>query len=295
MKLSRIILLLALATMAARADVKIGDTYQQVIDQLGDPQGEIKSGTYQLLSFDRGRVELRNGKVAKTEILSDEQVEKKRLLAEKKLAEAERKFAAEREQRIAEGTTVHAAKLADEEFMVSPAADRVAFWQNFKKLYPEVPLGDEYTAALRELEQDYAARRIERERQQQISDLEQRVADAEARADRAEQHQSPVVVYDTPSIYGGYPAYGFYPWRSVSQRTPSDQPHNPFNNRPPSASSTAQHSPFRSDYAAPPLSTPFNSGFNSFNGGFNSVNSFNGGFNSINSFNGGFTAGATTR
>lgn len=253
--------------MTARADVNVGDTYQQVIDELGEPQGEITSGTYQLLSFARGRVELRKGRVAKAELISAAQYEKKAQLRAQRQAEAEQLATEARAKRITEGSTIRKAKLDDEVFMKSSAADRVTYWQKFKKLYPEVPLEDEYTSALRELDQDYAAQRVERARQQQIVDLEQRVADAEARADRNEQQRTSTVVYDSPAIYGyGFPNFSYYPWRYVSQAKPATARPIPFNCAMPPTTAHANLSPFRVEYTAEPnLVAPFSGGGFSFN------------------------------
>lgn len=205
MKVSGIVagLVVAALAVAVRADVKLGDSYEQVVGLLGTPQGEIVSGDYRLMCFERGKLELRGGKVTKCELISEEQAERARQLRERQLAEARKAAEEARVRRIAEGTTIHKTKLADSAFMSSPASERVAYWQGFKRLYPEVPLGDEYTAALRELEQDYAARRIAVEQQQQIEDLEQRVVDAEQRARQAQRRSS--YVY-TDHAYG--PSYG---------------------------------------------------------------------------------------
>lgn len=230
MNVSRYILAMAVAaTIPALAEVKPGDSFQQVIAELGEPQGEIAAGDYRLLYFPRGKVELRDGKVTKAELVTEEQAEKSRQLREQQQAEATRIAAEAREKRIVDGTAVRQAKLADKDFMASPASERVAFWQNFKKLYPEVPLGSEYTTALRELEQEYAAQRIERQRQQQIGDLEKRVADAEDRARRAEQRHSSTIVYDSSPGYGYYPGWACYsPWYRVPQAAPPPSRPIPF-------------------------------------------------------------------
>ena len=211
MKVSRTIIFWVLLGMTARADVGVGDSYQQVVAALGQPQGEIAAGDYRLLYYGRGKVELRGAKVSKIELVSEAQAEKNRQLRESQMADAQRTAEEARAKRIVDGTAARKTKLADTVFMASPASGRVAYWQNFKKLYPEVQLGDEYTVALRQLEQDFAAQRAEQARQQQISDLEQRVADAEDRAKNAERRSSAALYNDTP-VYGyGYsPSWSYY-------------------------------------------------------------------------------------
>ena len=137
--------------------------------------------------------------------MSESQAARIQMLREDRATESRVAAAEARAKRIADGTAIRMAKLADTAFMASPAADRVAYWQSFKKLYPEIPPGDEYTAALHELEQDYAVQRAETARQQKISDLEQRVADAENHARQAESRSATV-------IYGAAPYYAQPSW-----------------------------------------------------------------------------------
>lgn len=204
MKLWSFISFLALAAIAVQADgIKPGDSYEQVIAVLGQPKGEISSGTYRLLDYERGKVELRGGKVSKAEIISAEELAEKKLLRERKLAETQKANEEARAHRIVEGTAIRKSKLADTAFMNSTAGERVAFWQAFKKQYPEVSLGDEYSTALKELELQYAAQRVDIAQQQRIDELEQRVRAAEQRSHSAESH-GVQVYYDSPVVYGGY-------------------------------------------------------------------------------------------
>lgn len=221
MKQWLILLATGLAAIAVQAEVDTGETYARVLERLGQPQGEIASGDYRLLYYERGKVELRGGKVTKSDLLSPEQFETQRLLREKQAAEAERSAQEARARRIVEGTAVRAARLADPVFMASSAADRVAFWQHFKRTYPEVLLGDEYTVALRELEQQYAEMRLAQQRDAQVDELERRVADAEDRARRAERRStfyygsySPPVYAWMPDCNNGVPAHFSHAIRS---------------------------------------------------------------------------------
>lgn len=204
MKLS-IMLVVAAFAGVAHGEVSKGDSYAAVLEQLGEPRGEIAAGDYRLLYYDRGKVELRGGKVSKTELVSVEQLERQQLLAAQRAAEMEKVAQEARARRIIDGTALRKARIADAAFMRSPASDRVAFWQGFKKSYPEVALGDEYTAALNELEQQLAETRVEQQRQAQVDDLEQRVANAEDRARRAERRSSFVYSTYCPPVYAWMP------------------------------------------------------------------------------------------
>jgi hypothetical protein len=264
MKVARLILLLAVATMTVRADVKVGDSLEQVLSAMGEPRGEIKAGTYQLLYFERGRVELRNGKVSKMDLVSEAQQEKIRLSREKQQAEAAQMAAEARTKRIVEGMALRKSKLAETAFMNAPASERVAYWQSFKKLYPEVPLGAEYTTALADLEKDLAVQRIASAQQRQLDSLEQRVADAEDRAKRAEPRRNSITIYDdSPAVYGyGYPYVTYNPWINTPQRAQPAKSYAPFCTTYPPATVL---SPFSYESVSPRyLVTPFTGGGISF-------------------------------
>lgn len=197
--------LLCLALSGRGGDVVIGSTRGEVLAALGEPNGSIDGGSYQLLYYERGKVELVSNVVVKIDLLSEDETVKRRLLREKQ--EAEARVAAEkaRIQRIAEGTQVRQTKLADASFRAMAAPERLAFWQRFKQLYPEVPLGDEYTLALTETEREYARQREETERLNSLARLEQRVASAERRAAEAEEEaRNRSTYYYPPLIYGCY-------------------------------------------------------------------------------------------
>ena len=182
-----------------------GDAYTNVLAVLGEPQGVIEGGDYRLLYYERGKIELVSNVVVKVDLISADEAATRRLLREKQAAEAAVAAERARADRIADGTRVRQAKLADASFAAQAAPERLAFWQRFKQLYPEVPLGDEYALALQETEREYAKQREERERTRDLERLERRVADAERRADLAEDRaRVSYTFYQPPLIYGCY-------------------------------------------------------------------------------------------
>ena len=124
MKHSIILMAVAVLAGAVRGEVTRGDSYASVLEQLGEPRGEIAAGDYRLLYYDRGKVELRGGKVSKTELVSADQLELQQLLAARRAAEAEKAAQEARALRITQGTALRGARLADVAFMRSPAEDR---------------------------------------------------------------------------------------------------------------------------------------------------------------------------
>jgi len=168
------------------ADIEVGDTLQQVIAELGTPSGSMAVGSYKLLYYERGKVELSDGRVTGFDLVSAEVAEARRL--ERQLREEQERLDRERElaRLFAEGSARRLEVLGNADFMASPAADRVAFWQDFRKRYPGVSLGSEYTQALQELQVERERQRAEAERAGYVAALERRVRDAEDRAAEAE-------------------------------------------------------------------------------------------------------------
>jgi len=179
-------LLTAIASPAESEDVKIGDTLESVRKALGEPRGLIMDETYQLLQYDRGRVELHDGFVSSVNIVSEEEaermrIERERIAEERRLAEAAR-----RERLRIEGLETLEQVLSDPEYAALSAGKQVAFWKSFKKRYPDVPLGEEYASALERHRLELEQRQLE----QRIATLESRVREAESRAAQAEWEAS---------------------------------------------------------------------------------------------------------
>jgi hypothetical protein len=206
-------------------DIALGDPLDKVRATLGPPSGSMACGSYMLLCYERGRVELTGGKVSSFDLVSAEVAEARR--RERLQREEEQRVALERERvrQLVEGSSLRLEKLADAAFMASPAEDRVAFWRTFRTTYPLVPLGPEYTQALQEMQVDLDRRRAEVEQNAYVASLERRVRHAEERAEDAEEkaRRSRSVWYD-----GGW---GYYPVVPVRYHTaacpPPYRPHPP--------------------------------------------------------------------
>ncbi len=206
------VLTVVLSANNVRCDeVKVGDSVELVRDVMGPPEGYIKSGTYELLVYDRGRIEAREGIVTKAELVTEEQAAAARAEKERvRLArlEAER---VRREQRMRQGERVRDVMLADPVFLASPAGDQLAYWQRFAKDYPGVQVDEDYRAGL-------TARHMQElkdaETEQRLRAMENRVAAAEARAERAEKDAADAqrrsrsyVDYGYPRVRYGTPIY----------------------------------------------------------------------------------------
>lgn len=138
-----------------------GDAMEAVLAKLGRPQGRITSGNVTTFYYERGTVEFVGGRVTKAFLMEPEEA---RLQAEaREMAEAERRQREETErQRLTEAGARELARLqGDATFTNRPAADRVAFWQEFTRRYPYTDAGGELSKARAEVEAD--ARKAEQE------------------------------------------------------------------------------------------------------------------------------------
>lgn len=189
--------------------VQLGDTMEDVRNELGRPTGTMKVGNTEILTYDRGEVELVDGKVVSADLISADQAkaENERRQAEEQ-ARREREQARREELRV-EGLEVYERKVNDQAFMNAPASERVAFWKRFKKQYPDVPLGDEYAQAQREYEMEVAAqgaaaadarRAAEMQRQAQVQ-AESTQYRGPSYANDSYWYQSPAVIVSTDARY----------------------------------------------------------------------------------------------
>ena len=201
MKVSSFVFLLALPLILPAAEVRPGDTLDEVRAALGAPNGQLRVGDRHLLYYDRGEIELRSGAVTRVALLSE---------ADYSALEAQRGRMRE-EQEIrrarlsAEGEALKARMLADPSFLAAPLAYQVAFWENFSRRYPGVS-GTEplLIARLRLAEQS----RTQVEQEQRLAELEERVAEAEARAAEAALYRGHAYY----SYGGGFARHPFTLW-----------------------------------------------------------------------------------
>jgi hypothetical protein len=188
--------------LAEESDIAIGDSAEKVFVVLGRPEGQIKSGTFLMLSYPRGKVELRDKIVTKVDLISEDELNRR--IAKDQERKKMRAEAAKRQkaQKHADGIRLRKEKLDDPDFTALPTTEQLYYWQEFKKIYPDVDVSDTYAALLTIRERELR----EEEVNNRLAAMEQRVADAEARAASAEQE----ALNASQSSY--YPEY-YYPYR----------------------------------------------------------------------------------
>jgi hypothetical protein len=172
--------LLALASV--RGDLERGDSRTAVIAELGEPDGLIASGDYEMLSYERGKVELRAGRVVEIDLISDAELALRRK-AEKLRAEEEARQAEQaRRLRIERGGKVKQQLMSSVDYAEASGSRKVQILRRFQERYPEVDISDLLEPAL-------AAKRIEQAelaQRRRMEELERRVDEAESSAQQAQ-------------------------------------------------------------------------------------------------------------
>lgn len=182
------VLLVGLVLSPLHAELRIGTDRLTVLEALGQPEGRIEMGSLERLFYERGEIQLRDGKVNRIELISETAAEARRE-QQARAAEARRK----------RGEAIKANRLEDPDFRARPAAERYAFWRDFQREFPEVDVFILYTEAKAAFERDEEQRRTA----ERLAQVERRVFEAESRARQAENtartlQTPPRVQYVTP-------------------------------------------------------------------------------------------------
>ena len=211
-------LLAALLWGGAVEALQPGDTRMSVITELGAPKGFIRAGKEETLYYERGTVQLQDGKVVDFEIISPEQLRTQQAAAEKARAELAVRVAQLRAQLKLEGESALKKLLADPDFVQATAAVQVARWREFMKKYPDVAVAEYYLPALKRYEEE----QVRAAQEQRIAVLEQRVQDAEQRALQNDSRK-----WQYPDYYIGQSTMFYPPAFRFPCPPPRDQPHGP--------------------------------------------------------------------
>ncbi|MFP4203391.1 MAG: hypothetical protein ACLFS4_03565 [Opitutales bacterium] len=179
-------LLVAVTTVNATKAVEVGQTKEEVLVELGDPEGVVKKHDDSLLLFyPQGEITLRNNRVAKVDLLSEEEYIAKQERLEKQREERRRRKAQRAAAREERGQALKKTKKQSPDFKGLPAKDRLAYWRNFQTHYPEVDVSEEIGLALKsrevELEEGEVRERIER-LETQLAQAKEEAADAREEA-----------------------------------------------------------------------------------------------------------------
>jgi len=187
---------------AAEEIIAVGDSVEKVFTVLGRPTGEIKTASFMMLSYPRGKIELRDRIVTKVDLMSQEDLEQNRLKQEALQARRAENIIKQREALPAKGTRIRSEKLSDPDFLNLPTTDQLYFWKEFRKIYPEVNVDSTYLALLDIRKEELREEEIDNK----LAAMERRVAEAESRAAQAE-YESKRSRYSNSGYYSDY----YYP------------------------------------------------------------------------------------
>lgn len=154
-----------------------GDSMEEVVARLGKPRGRIASGAVTTFYYDRGTVEFVAGRVKKAFLVTPEKAEQQVAAREKAEAEWRQREEAGRRNLSEEGDRELGRVRVDATFTNRPAADRVAFWQDFARRYPYTDAGAELAKARADAATD--ARKLEEAAE--VQKLKERVEAIQAR------------------------------------------------------------------------------------------------------------------
>ncbi len=139
-----------LSVSAAGSGVPVanpGDTTAEVMAKLGKPQGTITRGRITTFYYDRGMVNFRDGRVHTAFLVTPEEAERIRQEREKSEEQARLQAEAQRQRLTFEGEEALRQVRADKAFEKRPAADRLAFWQDFAQRYPYTDISTDLAQA----------------------------------------------------------------------------------------------------------------------------------------------------
>src|SRR6056297_3008825 len=98
-----LVLLVMLPLAAMAEEVLVGDSKEDVLSALGEPRGRIASGEYELLDYERGRIELQDGKVVSVDLMSPRQLARSKAEAARRREEERRREEQRRRERHRRG------------------------------------------------------------------------------------------------------------------------------------------------------------------------------------------------
>ncbi len=153
-------------------EIEVGDSREEVIQEVGQPQGTMLSSRMETLFYERGTVTLRDRKVVHARLKTAEEVVREKARRRKEAVARKVAQEQERERRIEEGKALKAWATNDSEFKQSSPAERLDYWRKFQKTYPKISVGEEIASAEREkleMEREKLASRI-RELKQEIEE-----------------------------------------------------------------------------------------------------------------------------
>jgi len=168
-------LAVSMAPFLSAAEVEAGASLEEVRAVLGTPKGQAVTDERHVIYYERGEIELRDGRVVRVALRTPEEHAAQVARDERLRVEQE----ARRAQLVAEGTALRDRKLADASFLAAPVAFQVTFWENFARSYPGVSCAEPLTIARLRLNEQLEEKLRKNEEITRLAELEARDAAAE--------------------------------------------------------------------------------------------------------------------
>jgi len=124
----------------AEPEVEIGEPLAAVIAKLGPPEGQFQTGSLLTLYYNRGMIDLIDGCVVRSSLVSSEESRRIRQEQARQLEEQQKKAEAERQRLIREGARQLKQILDDPDFARRPAENRLVFWRDFARQFPHTDI-----------------------------------------------------------------------------------------------------------------------------------------------------------
>ncbi len=122
-----------------------------VIDALGEPSGSLSGGSTEILYYPLGEVELKDGKVESSTMVTQQEFDERVAEREKVKAQRLEQQAVTRQKRTEAGKAELERVLANESFAKKPAGARLVFWRDFNRKYPGVNVSEHLNTARSEV------------------------------------------------------------------------------------------------------------------------------------------------
>lgn len=149
---------------AVAETVELGASREQVIESLGEPLGAATMRGVEVLYYARGQVDLREGQVIRTSVLSkaDYEANQQRLAEEAEARRKQAEEAAEQQAQVAEQRAQAAkerlAEIDENDALAGKsAAQQAAFWKSFQKQNPGVDVQSRLASAQDTVRKEAAA------------------------------------------------------------------------------------------------------------------------------------------
>jgi len=187
--------------------VQLGDNRQMIVEEMGSPTGEISAGSVTVMFFPRGEIRLRDGAVSSIDLVSETELAAQQAAMADELVRLDA-ARAERTRRLeVEGRAELAARKSSPDFMQLNATEQLASWRSFAARYPMISIAEELATLRERFGQEQRLYELDVANEQRMAELEDRLADAEARAERAERLARNRSGYRSGLRFSGYPNY----------------------------------------------------------------------------------------